>query len=118
MIFNDYEVVMSFNQEVYNLLRLIPKGKVVTYSQIALCLGNAKLARAVGNALHNNPNPKLYPCHRVVNRKGELSKAFAFGGSGAQMKMLVDENTQFDRFNRVRLDICGFDIEKFIKSQS
>lgn len=34
------------------------------------------------------------------------------------MKMLVDENIEFDRFNRVRLDICGFDIEKFIKSQS
>ncbi|MEE3744797.1 MGMT family protein [Campylobacter porcelli] len=107
----------NFNQEVYNLLRLIPKGKVVTYSQIALCLGNVKLARAVGNALHNNPNPTLYPCHRVVNRKGELSKAFAFGGSERQMRLLVDENIKFDKFNRVRLDIYGFDIEKFIKSK-
>lgn len=57
---------MSFNQEVYNLLRLIPKGKVVTYSQIALCLGNVKLARAVGNALHNNPNPKLYRSYKPI----------------------------------------------------
>ena len=43
-------------EEIYDFLRTIPKGKVVTYSQIAEHLGNKKLARVVGNVLHNNPD--------------------------------------------------------------
>lgn len=67
-------------EKVYEFLRTIPKGKVVTYGQIAECLGNKKLARVVGNIIHNNPDGNKYPCYKVVDSKGNLSKHFAFGG--------------------------------------
>ena len=47
-----------------------------------------KMARAVGNALHKNPDPEHIPCYRVVNSKGELSGAFAFGGADEQANRL------------------------------
>ena len=55
-------------------MKTIPKGKVVTYAQIADYIGNRKLARVVGNILHNNPNEAEYPCYKVVDSKGNLSK--------------------------------------------
>lgn len=75
-------------RKVYNFLLTIPKGKVVTYGQIAEYLGNKKLARVVGNILHENPDGDKYPCYKVVNAKGELSKAFAFGGLDGQKERL------------------------------
>lgn len=61
-------------EEVYEFLKTIPKGKVVTYGQIAEYLENKKLARVVGNILHNNPNEDKYSCYKVVDSKGNLSK--------------------------------------------
>jgi len=52
------------------------------------------MARAVGNALHRNPDPENIPCHRVVNAKGELSGAFAFGGASVQAQLLEAEGVQ------------------------
>ena len=46
------------------------------------------MARAVGNALHKNPDPEHIPCFRVVNAKGELAGAFAFGGEDVQAELL------------------------------
>jgi len=48
----------------------------------------------VGNALHKNPDPENIPCFRVVNAKGELSGEFAFGGVGAQAKLLEEEGVE------------------------
>ena len=75
-------------EKVYEFLRIIPKGKVVTYGQIAEYLGNKKLARIIGNILHNNPDEERYPCYRVVNSKGRLSNNFAFGGIEKQKEKL------------------------------
>ena len=75
-------------EEIYDFLRTIPKGKVVTYSQIAEHLGNKKLARVVGNVLHNNPDEHKYPCYKVVDYNGNLSKKFAFGGIEKQKEKL------------------------------
>ena len=75
-------------EKVYNFLRSIPKGKVVTYGQIAEYLGNKKLARVVGNILHNNLDEDKYPCYKVVDSKGNLSKNFAFGGIQKQKEKL------------------------------
>ena len=75
-------------QKVYEYLRTIPKGKVVTYGQIAEYLGDKHLARVVGNILHENPDEAKYPCYKVVNAKGELSKTFAFGGIDGQKDRL------------------------------
>ena len=81
-------------EEVYKFLTTIPKGKVVTYSQIAEHLGNKKLARVVGNILHKNPDEQKYPCYKVVNSKGELSKNFAFGGIDKQKEKLENDGIE------------------------
>lgn len=75
-------------QKVYDFLLTIPKGKVVTYGQIAAYLGNKHLARAVGNILHENPHPELYPCYKVVNAKGRLAAHFGWGGMEKQKELL------------------------------
>lgn len=78
----------DFYKEVYELLREIPDCKVTTYGRIAERLGSRYYARAVGNALHLNPDGDKYPCYKVVNSKGSLSANYAFGGIEAQKKCL------------------------------
>lgn len=75
-------------KRIYEAVKQIPKGKVATYGQVAELAGDKKMARAVGNALHRNPDPEGIPCYRVVNAKGELAGAFAFGGAGVQARLL------------------------------
>lgn len=89
---------------VYDAVRQIPKGKVATYGDIAARIGNPRLSRVVGYALHVNPEPMTIPCHRVVNRFGEVSKAFAFGGENEQRKLLEQEGVEFDAEGRVDLE--------------
>ena len=67
---------------------MIPKGKVATYAQVAEMAGNPKMCRAVGNALHKNPDFENVPCYRVVNAKGELAGEYVFGGASVQKKLL------------------------------
>lgn len=81
-------------EKVYNYLLTIPKGKVVTYKQIAEYLSNDKLARVVGNVLHRNPGENKYPCYKVVNSEGKLSRNFAFGGIEKQKEKLEKENVE------------------------
>lgn len=89
---------------VYETVRQIPKGKVATYGDIAARIGNPRLSRVVGYALHVNPEPGVIPCHRVVNRFGEVSKAFAFGGENKQRILLEQEGVEFDDEGRVILE--------------
>lgn len=84
-------------QKIYAAVRLIPKGKVASYSQVAALVGNRNLRRYVGNALHKNPNNSVTPCHRVVNAKGFCSGSFAFGGSGVQRQKLEAEGVTFTK---------------------
>ena len=83
-------------QDIYNLIKAIPPGKVATYGQIS---NNLKLnnPRLVGYALHNNPDPKTIPCHRVVNSQGRLAKNFAFGGASKQKQLLKKEGVTFNK---------------------
>lgn len=94
-------------EEVYEYLLKIPKGKVVTYKQIAEYLGNPNLSRVVGNILHNNPDENKYPCYKVVNSKGELSKHFAFGGIEKQKEKLESEGIEVYNYT-VDLERYGF----------
>lgn len=82
---------MQREKKVYAFLKTIPKGKVVTYGQIAEYLGNKRLARVVGRILHNNPDEFQYPCYKVVDSKGNLSQHFAFGGIEQQKVKLERE---------------------------
>lgn len=81
-------------EKILKYLLTVPKGKVVTYGQIAEFLGNKNLSRAVGNALHRNPDGNKYPCYKVVNSKGELSKNYAFGGIEEQKKRLEKDGVK------------------------
>lgn len=81
-------------EKILKYLLTVPKGKVVTYGQIAEFLGNKNLSRAVGNALHRNPDGDKYPCYKVVNSKGELSKNYAFGGIEEQKKRLEKDGVK------------------------
>ena len=91
-------------KNVYELVKSIPEGKVVTYGQIAESLGNKYLARVVGNILHNNPDSANIPCHRVVNAKGEVAVHYAFGGADAQRTRLEAEGIVFDENGRIDLE--------------
>ena len=91
MIKESYELVTDNpTKRIYEAVKKIPKGCVATYGQIAELAGNKGMARAVGNALHRNPDPDNIPCYRVVNSKGELSGAFAFGGGQQEQLLKAD----------------------------
>lgn len=85
---------MSFFENVYEAVQLIPRGKVATYGQIARMIGAPRSSRAVGYALHANPRPGVIPCHRVVSREGRLAPAFAFGGPEIQAQLLESEGVE------------------------
>ena len=99
-------------EKVYEFLKIIPKGKVVTYGQIAEYLGNKKLARVVGNILHNNPDENKYPCYKVVDSNGNLSKHFAFGGIEKQKEKLEKEGIVV---NNYKVDLNKYKYHRRIK---
>lgn len=80
---------------IYDVVKRIPRGKVMTYGQVAALAGNPHWARVVGYALHVNPEPGVIPCHRVVNRDGRVAPGFAFGGTDAQRMLLEGEGVVF-----------------------
>ena len=82
----------------------------MTYGEIAEILGNKRMSRQVGWALHVNPTPNLIPCYRVVDRFGRVSKAFAFGGENVQKALLEKEGVTFDEKGCV--NPCFFAIKR------
>lgn len=94
---------MNTFEKIYDAVKKIPRGKVCTYGQIAAMAGNPRWSRVVGYALHVNPEPGTIPCHRVVTRNGEVSKAFAFGGENMQRLLLSEEGVEFLDDGRVDL---------------
>lgn len=100
---------------IYDVVCSIPRGKVATYGQVALIAGNPRWARVVGYALHQNPKPGIIPCHRVVNREGRVTRAFAFGGENVQIKLLQDEGVQFIEPGRVNMQKHCMNISEFTK---
>ena len=95
----------SASKRIYETVKRIPYGCVATYAQVAEAAGDRKMARAVGNALHRNPDPENIPCFRVVNAKGELAVKFAFGGAIAQAELLEAEGVAV---NNGRVDLQKF----------
>lgn len=104
--------ISKFSEQVYKLTKKIPKGKVVTYGQIAKALGNYKAFRAVGNTLHKNPFAPKVPCHRVVNQEGMLAKNFGNGGAKSQQKILESEGIIFHTQGRVDLHKYQYTFEE------
>jgi methylated-DNA-protein-cysteine methyltransferase-like protein len=83
----------NFFDRVYEVVKKIPEGEVMTYGQIADVLGTRD-ARRVGHALHANSDPNI-PCHRVVNKDGRLAPGYAFGGPNEQRSKLMSEGVEF-----------------------
>ena len=95
MIAESYDLITdSPTKRIYEAVKKIPKGQVATYADVAEMAGDRKMARAVGNALHKNPDPSTIPCHRVVNSKGELAGEYAFGGAWKQAQILESEGIE------------------------
>ena len=66
----DLSSCTAFQKEIYPLVRSIPRGRTMTYGEVAALIGRPGAARAVGRAMASNPFAVLVPCHRVVGRKG------------------------------------------------
>ena len=89
MIEESYDLISdSPTKRIYEAVKRIPRGKVATYGQVAAMAGNPKMSRAVGNALHKNPDGENIPCYRVVNSRGELAGEYVFGGLWKQKELL------------------------------
>ncbi|HRN70330.1 MAG TPA: MGMT family protein [Candidatus Woesebacteria bacterium] len=86
---------MTFKEKVYELLRTVPKGKVVTYGQLAKLAGSPKASRAVGMCMRNNPDAPRTPCHRVVASDGSLHGYSGGDGIPTKKKMLLEEGVIF-----------------------
>lgn len=97
----------NYFNSVYKIVEQIPKGKVATYGQIAAILGNPRGARTVGWAMKAAPEYLNLPCHRVVNKKGQMSPSYIFGTVDIQRAMLENEGITFNG------DGC-IDIKKYL----
>ena len=86
-------------QAVYEIVARIPFGRVTSYGQIARMLGNPRLSRVVGYAMHGAPEG--LPCHRVVKHDGELSDAFTPEGKASHRLRLELEGVGFTADGRV-----------------
>lgn len=98
-----------FFQRVYNVVRLIPYGKVTTYGSIAQYVGSAGSARMVGWAMNASHSMEDVPAHRVVNRKGLLTGKHHFKGTDLMQQLLESEgvivvNNQIQNFEEVYWD--------------
>jgi len=107
----------DFERAVYEAVKLIPEGQVATYGQIALLAGYPGAARAVGNALHRNPDETNVRCHRVVNASGGLAKSFGFGGKDEHRRRLLEEGVYAVNY-RVDLNEYGIDIDELLRGKS
>jgi len=99
----------NFFERVYQVVKLIPPGRVTSYGAIARYLGAAKSARMVGWALNNSHNMESIPAQRVVNRFGLLSGKHHFGGTNAMQQLLEAEGVkvkeyQVQNFNNIFWD--------------
>ncbi len=96
------KVRQDFFDKVYKIVAKIPYGKVTTYGLIAEACGIKSSARTVGWAI-NGAADRL-PCHRVVNRNGELTGKLHFGDPNLMEDLLQSEGIEFTKEGRVNLD--------------
>ena len=81
-----------FQKKVWNYLKKIPKGRVITYKQLAIGINRPKSARAVANACAKNPYAPKIPCHRVIRSDGRLGGYSGKGGIKQKLRLLRSEN--------------------------
>ena len=94
----------KFQELCYSKLKLIPRGKVTTYKDLAKAI-NSKAYRAIGSAMNKNPYAPKVPCHRVINTQGFVGK-YAFG-TERKIKLLREEGIEIKN-NKIDLEKYGF----------
>lgn len=90
----DLEGVPDFHVRVYEVTRAIPPGQTLSYSEVAEKLDSPGAARAVGQALGQNPFPIIVPCHRVLGSNGKVGGFSARGGTATKMRLLNIEGAK------------------------
>ena len=95
---------LSFREQVYEMARHIPLGKVATYGQLARLVGKPTASRAIGLFMRTNPDAPKTPCHRVVSSTGALTGYSAEGGVKKKREMLENEGVVFVK-NKVNLQV-------------
>lgn len=101
----------GFFQRVYDVVREVPVGRVVTYGQVAALVGEPRKARFVGFAMHASPGMSGgVPCHRVVFKDGSLAPGFAFGGPDEQRRLLEAEGVTFLDDSHVDMGACQWEV--------
>ncbi len=89
---------------IYAVVARVPRGRVVTYGQVAALAGLPRQARLVGYAMHGLPDGSTLPWHRVINAQGKVSvRSFAGPSEGLQRHLLEEEGVAFADGGRVNL---------------
>lgn len=83
--------ISRFTQKVYHIVSRIPKGKVLSYAEVAQRAGSFQAYRAVGNTMHRNPDWPRIPCHRVVQSNGCVGNWSGKGGVKKKIALLRSE---------------------------
>lgn len=105
----DLEGVPAFHRRVYEAARTIPPGATTSYGELGARIGAPGSARAVGQAMANNPFPLIVPCHRIVSSAGRLGGFSAHGGVVTKMRLLHHEQAL------AHLGRLGFDPEAAVE---
>lgn len=80
----------TFTEKVYEVVKTIPKGNIMTYKEVAIKIGNPRAFRAVGTVLSKNFDKKI-PCHRVIKSNGKMG-GYNRGGEKVKYQILKKEN--------------------------
>ncbi|MFC1501212.1 methylated-DNA--[protein]-cysteine S-methyltransferase [Elusimicrobiota bacterium] len=78
----------KFARQVWLECFNIPKGTTISYKELAIRIGHAKSARAVGSVLRKNPFAPIIPCHRVIKSDGTIGKYSAKGGVKEKLRLI------------------------------
>lgn len=96
---------VGFFNQVYDLVAQIPPGKVMSYGQIGICLGGFHSGRTIGFAMRAASAERRLPCHRVVNKRGEMAPEYCFGGADNQRSLLKKEGVKFLSDGRIDMTV-------------
>ena len=91
----------KFQIKVWKAIGNIPKGKILTYKELAKTIGKPKAARAIANACGKNLYPIKIPCHRVIRSDGNIGGYSGKGGVNSKIILLKKEGVLFNEFNKV-----------------
>ena len=97
----------GYRERIYTLVRKIPRGRVMTYGQIAAVLGEGYTPRTVGYAMHGADAERV-PWQRVINSQGRCSTGRMTIPQNLQQSMLEQEGVEFNANGKCDLGIFGW----------